>query len=678
MKQENDTLQHAWLGLGDVSLLETPGNPMVGRSKYDIEHPDYHLLKILRNPKYLGTTCKMLFGIELHPIQIAILQEFWVRPFPMFIASRGFGKSFLMSLYCILKCTFVPGTKIVVVGAAFRQSKILFEYMETIWRNSPILRSIFSGNDDGPRRDVDRCTLRLGDSWTIAIPMGDGSKIRGLRAHIIIADEFASISPEIYETVVAGFAAVSASPIENVKEEARKQAMKELGVWNEELEVLTKKMGNQAIISGTADYAFKHFAQYWKRYKGIVESKGDPYKLKDLFGDEVPENFNWKDYSVIRIPYELIPKGFMDDKQVARAKATIHTGTYQMEYAAVFVEDSEGFFKRSLVESCVVNDNKPILDHNDEPIIFDAVTKGNPSAKYVYGIDPASEKDNFCIVVLELRANHSRVVHVWTTNRTNFKDRQKTGLVNEHDFYGFCARKIRDLMKVFPAERIGIDAQGGGIAIEEALHDPSRLQSDEELIWPVVDYDGKAKDTDAQPGLHILEMVQFARADWTAQANHGLRKDMEDKRLLFPRFDNFSLGLAMEKENKDIMKEDLNPIYDNVGECILEIEQLKDELTTIVMTQTSNGPNARDRWDTPEVKLHGGKKGRLRKDRYSSLIIANMLARQMQNVLEPPKYEIIGGNASNASKKFKGDMYKGPQWFTDSANDDIYTGIYRD
>ena len=65
--------------------------------------------------------------------------------------------------------------------------------------------------------------MRLGDSWTVAIPMGDGSKIRGLRAHIIIADEFASISPDIYETVVAGFAAVSASPIENVKAEAKKE-----------------------------------------------------------------------------------------------------------------------------------------------------------------------------------------------------------------------------------------------------------------------------------------------------------------------------------------------------------------------------------------------------------------------------------------------------------------------
>jgi hypothetical protein len=198
---------------------------MINRKKEDIENPDLHLLRLLKDPDYFGFTCKLLFNVELHPIQIAILQEFWIRPFPMFIASRGFGKSFLMALYCTLRCILKPGTKIVVVGAAFRQSKLVFEYMETLWRNSPILRSIFNGNDDGPRRDVDRCTMRLGDSWTIAIPMGDGSKIRGLRAHIIIADEFASISPDIYETVVSGFAAVSANPIQNVKEAAKKQAM---------------------------------------------------------------------------------------------------------------------------------------------------------------------------------------------------------------------------------------------------------------------------------------------------------------------------------------------------------------------------------------------------------------------------------------------------------------------
>lgn len=675
MSKEKTTFDDAWLGLGDLSQLDIKHNPMINRTKDDIEKPDAHLMRLIRDPLYLGSTCQILFNIQLHPIQVAILQEFWTRAFPMFVASRGFGKSFLMSLYCILKCTFVPGTKIVVVGAAFRQSKILFEYMETIWRNSPILRSIFSGNEDGPRRDVDRCTLRLGDSWTIAVPMGDGSKIRGLRAHIIIADEFASISPDIYETVVAGFAAVSATPIENVKEQAKRQAMIEAGVWNEMLEELSIPKSNQAIISGTADYGFKHFAQYWNRYKNIIKSQGDTQKLEEIFKGEVPENFNWKDYSIIRVPYELIPKGFMDDKQVARAKATIHTGIYNMEYAACFVNDSDGFFKRTLIESCVANENNPIMI-GEQKIVFDAVNRGKPNRQYVYGIDPASEKDNFSIVVLEVHPDHTRIVYVWATNRVNFKDRQKTGMVKEYDFYNFCARKIRDLMKVFPPVLIGLDAQGGGIAIEESLHDPGNLQEGENLILPVINPD-KQKDTDGQAGLHILDMVQFAKADWTAQANHGLRKDFEDKVLLFPRFDNLTLGIELEKEGKNVLESSLDNLYDNVSDCILEIEELKNELTTIVMSQTSTGPNARDRWDTPEVKLQNGKKGRLRKDRYSSLLIANMMARQVKSPDLRPNFDMIGGNLRDVPKQ-KGDMYKGPEWFTSAVNqDDIYLGVYR-
>ena len=672
---QKQIFEDAWLGLGDLSLLDITRNPMINRSEKNIENPDLHLVRLLRDPHYIGSTCKILFNIELHPMQVLILQEFWIRSFPMYIASRGWGKSFLLALYSLLRCTFFPGTKIVIVGAAFRQSKIIFEYMETMWRNSPILRSIYNGNDDGPRRDVDRCTIRLGDSWTIAVPMGDGSKIRGLRAHIIIADEFASISPDIYETVVSGFAAVSASPIQNVKEQAKRAAMLEAGLWNDELEMLNTKMGNQAIISGTADYSFKHFANYWNRYKGIIESKGNKQKLEELFKGEIPDNFSWKDYSIIRIPYELIPKGFMDDKQVSRAKATIHTGIYNMEYGACFTADSNGFFKRSLIESCVVSEQNPTVI-NSTPIIFDPITTGNSSKQYVYGVDPASEQDNFSIIILEVYQDHARIVYCWTTNRTNFKDRQKTGLVKEYDFYGFCARKIRNLMKTFPCSRIGMDAQGGGVAIEEALHDPSKLEEGETLLWPIINYD-KSKDTDGQTGQHLIELVQFAKADWTSQANHGLRKDLEDKTLLFPRFDALTLGLALDSEGKDILGTDLTDnLYDTLSECILEIEELKNELTTIVMTQTSTGPNARDRWDTPEVKMPNGKKGRLRKDRYSSLIIANMLARQMRYTLRPVEYDIIGENRRDIVN-CSGDLYRGPEWFTSGANDDIYKGIYR-
>ena len=94
------------------------------------------------------------------------------------------------------------------------------------------------------------------------------------------------------------------------------------------------------------------------------------------------------------------------------------------------------------------------------------------------------------------------------------------------------------------------------------------------------------------------------------------------------------------------------------------------------MSQTSQGPNARDRWDTPEIKLQQGKRGRLRKDRYSALIIANAIARKFQKGLRPVDYDVIGGNLRNITGK-EGQMYRGPEWFTEGANEDIYTGIYR-
>ena len=95
------------------------------------------------------------------------------------------------------------------------------------------------------------------------------------------------------------------------------------------------------------------------------------------------------------------------------------------------------------------------------------------------------------------------------------------------------------------------------------------------------------------------------------------------------------------------------------------------------MTQTSTGSNARDRWDTPEVKISGGKKGRLRKDRYSALVIANMLARQMNRTLSGPEYNVIGGSTRDVGK-IKGQLYKGPEWFTSGANEEgIYGGIYK-
>ena len=625
---------------------------------------DFHLkmLWLMTRPEYFSFLCKHVFNINILPSQALFLCEMWNRRFPMLIASRGFGKSFILSLYAMIRALLLPERKVVIVGAAFRQSKVLFEYMETIWNNSPILRSMCDSNS-GPRRDVDRCVMRINGSRVTCLPLGDGQKIRGQRANDIISDEFASIPRDIFETVVAGFAAVSSDPIENVKKIAARKKAKELGIeLEEETDSVLEKKDNQIILSGTAYYDFNHFAVYWKKWKSIIKSQGKPNRLREIFGEDPPKDFDWRDYSIIRVPYELLPEGFMDASQVARSKATVHAGIYQMEFGACFTRDSQGFFKRTLIESCVTNDTDSVKDSKGEDICFQAQLRGDMNKKYIFGVDPASEVDNFSIVVLEVNSDHRRIVHCWTTNRSEHKEKVKSGFSSESDFYAYCARKIRDLMKIFPCIHIAMDAGGGGIAVMESLHDSDKIKEGELPIWPVID-DDKPKDTDDHRGLHILEMCQFSKYDWLAEANHGMRKDFEDKVLLFPMFDSVSLGIA---NVEDGLK---GRNYDTLEQCVMEIEDLKDELTMIQITQTATG---RDKWDTPETVIGTGKKGKLRKDRYSSLLMANMAARTLSRMPEATIYNFYGGFATLEKSKDKtGEDFSGPNWFTDGMN-----GIY--
>jgi hypothetical protein len=242
-------------------------------------------------------------------------------------------------------------------------------------------------------------------------------------------------------------------------------------------------------------------------------------------------------------------------------------------------------------------------------------------------------------------------------------EKVKKGFSNETDFYAYCARKIRDLMKLFPCAHIAMYAQGGGIAVMESLHDKDKLGAGEIPIWPTIDRD-KPKPSDGERGLHILEMCQFAKYEWLSEANHGMRKDFEDKMLLFPAFDAITLSIS---NVEDGLK---GRIYDTLESCVMEIEQLKDELSMIQMSQS---PNGRDRWDTPEVIIAAGKKSKMRKDRYSALLMANMAARILSRTPEQREYEFYGGFAyipdGPKEKERDAEDFVGPSWFTENMKD---------
>lgn len=651
-------LEEAWYGLGDTTHIKTP-NDLKDLWTDDGESPLKKFVRYISNPDNFAFTCQYILGVQLMPFQLVILQELWNHRFPILIMTRGGSKSWSLAVYTLLRSLLKPEHKTVVVGAGFRQSKVIFEYCDVIWGKAPVLRSICERgyySKQGPRRDTDRAVIQICDSQALFLPIGTGEKIRGQRANTIISDEFAALDSNIYEVVISGFGAVSASPVENVKKKQQAEFARSLGldIDDEALDY------NQSIISGTCDYDFNHFARYWKRYKAIIGSCGDEKQLAEIFKDTKQD---WENYSVMRIPHNLLPDGYLDQATVARAAATMHSVHFLLEYNTVFAKDSMGFFKRTLLDACVVSPGMKKDEFPPGTEVFHPMLVGNSKKKYVFAIDPASEIDNFSVVVLELNATHRRIVYVWTTSKVEYKKELNSGKTVESDFYGYCVRKIRQLMKVFPCEIIGCDAQGGGVAIREALHNTHYINDGELPIWEVIDRE-KPKDTDNKFGQHILELIQFADGDWTAEANHGMRKDFEDKVLLFPYYDSASLELAAIDDEE---MERLGKLgHDSMENCTFEIEELKNELTTIIQTQTNSG---RDRWDTPETKSTvTNKKGRLRKDRYSALVIANMIGRQLMMADAPVNFDVHGGYAQKIAQRPNksqrtGKLFEGPDWY---------------
>ena len=475
-------------------------------------------------------------------------------------------------------------------------------------------------------------------------------------SHDLLADEFSSHSEEIFETVLSGFGNVASNPTLAAQKEMAKRLASKLNIEFIEDVASQEVIGNQIVFSGTAYYHFNHFFRYWKRWKEIILAEDNKQKLSELFPDGIPKGFNPTHYSVTRLPIEVLPPGFMDEGQIARAKATMNSSIYSMEMGAVFSEDSNGFFKASLINSCVADYKNSISKEGYENITFKARLIGDYTKKYIIAVDPASENDNFAVVVLELHENHRRIVHCWTTNSKDFKEKRKNGEISETDFYGFCARKIRQLMHSFPCSNIAIDSQGGGKAVYEALHDKDKLEPGDQMIWEIIE-PGVDKDCDGEEGLHIVHLINFAKADFTSGANHGMKKDFEDKVLLFPEYDPSFLALFAETGDAFGSTEALI-----MEDCIYEIEDLKKELTQIVITLTASG---RERWDTPDTKMSGVEKGKLRKDRYSALLMANWVAR---NLTEQKPMEFNYGGFSRTGKVTDEAKFTGPSWLTKQLN----------
>jgi hypothetical protein len=347
--------------------------------------------------------------LKLQAFQMVMLDMLWNKKFPMVLATRGAGKTFMLAVYSLLRAILIPGSKIVICGAGFRQAKLVFKYIEQLYNASPVIQETCKHR---PKYASDQAYLTVGLSTITAIPIGDGEKIRGLRATVLIADEFASIPEEIFDIVIKPFTAVHANPAERAMVT---RFVKKLKALNADPSIIdrienTQDFGNQVVVSGTASYKHNHFYRRYNTYRSFVSSSGDFKKLKIALEQQslgttgkskaIPDDDvqrmskMWKHYAVYQLPYQGLPEGFLDEDTIRSDRAIMPTYRFKMEYEAAFPDDSDGFIRRSWI-----NDATP-RDPDEDPVPIELY--GDPRCSYVMGIDPARWNDNLGVVVLKL------------------------------------------------------------------------------------------------------------------------------------------------------------------------------------------------------------------------------------------------------------------------------------
>ncbi len=540
--------------------------------------------------------------LQLAPFQSVILEVLWTKTFPILLMTRGGSKTFMLAVYAALRAMLTPGSKIVIVAASFRQSKLVFDYVEQLYNYSPLFRACCPR---GPEKPSDSRKLTVGDSIIQALPLGNGEKIRGIRATHILCDEFSSIPPEIFQVVVRGFAAVAANPIEAAQRTHNEDvAIKDGRMLASERSIIE---GNQIVYSGTANFQFNHFYKLYTTHKYIIEQQiiGSAKNVeKDLDLEEEDSylvgDLDYRDYAIIQIPYQGLPRSFMDEKQIAQAKFTMPKALFQMEYECIFPTDSDGFFRRSAINAATPKPG------------FSIETRGTPGFEYVMGIDPARKTDNFAISIVKLMKNGLyRNVYCESMNGKRWPE---------------ATRRVRDCLKRFNIVHIACDAGGGGTTVEDLLQDANMLEEGEVPIWRFDDDEAIRYE-----GRHILEMVNFTPA-WIGEANYDLAADIEHHRMLFP---NRSVDGVLDADHEDVWS---------------EIDEQINEMCIIVVTATKTGVQ---HFDIPEMP--GSQQGTLktyqRKDRYSAILLAAHAARTYVTMGQRIVMPNIGGWASRMGRR---------------------------
>lgn len=252
---------------------------------------------------------KDFLGLKLKWFQQILIWVMMQFNYIMYLASRGQGKTYITALFCCIRCILYPGTKIVVVSGTLKQAnEVLLKIQNEFMRQSP---NLCTEIEDCKIGQNDAHIMFKNGSWITTTTSTDNA--RGLRANIIIVDEFRMVNPDILDGVIRKFLTAERHPR-----------------YLDKPEYADRVERNKEIYMSSA--WFKS-SWAWDKVKSYVAS----------FFDDT------KKYFICALPYQLSIKENLLSKEQVRdemSESTFDDMKFKMEMEVMWQGDTgDNFFK---------------------------------------------------------------------------------------------------------------------------------------------------------------------------------------------------------------------------------------------------------------------------------------------------------------------------------------------
>ncbi|MDY7043678.1 terminase large subunit [Virgibacillus sp. M23] len=521
---------------------------------------------------------KDYLGLNLFLYQVFLLWAMNRFSFFMYIAARGQGKSFLIAVYCVIRAILYPSSNIVIASGTKGQARLIITEKIMSLKNNPNVEREIKEFKTG----ANECYVLFKNGSKIQASTSNDNA-RGLRANILIVDEFRLVSKETLDKVLRPFLNVNRTPpyLQNPK-------YSHLAEENKEIYISSAWYKNHWI---------------WTNFKSYLNKMMDG-----------------KDYFVAVLPWQLsVYHNLLSRKRVEQQKTEddFDQMSWDMEYEALFVGENENaYFKLDDIQKCRTlpkafypPTNREFVEnkHRSKPKRLSNMPKQAGEIRIVsmdialMGSNKAVKNDTTAFTLMRLLP---------------FGEEYRRDVVYQESLQGghseTQAIRLKQLFYDFESDYVAMDTNGNGVAVfdnvTKILYDKDR---DEEYpAWTVINdemMDDRKMDKNAIPLIYSIK--------GTSELNHkvatGLRSSFEKKKIRL---------LINDIEAKDDLIENYGYLKKDSDEQVylmkpfVQATALQNELVNLV------------------YKIQGGayikieEVGTTTKDRYSSIGYANYVA----------------------------------------------------